>query len=89
MPVVNIGTAQNLFRALKESLTKFSLDFSNAIAFMSDLYDVGCICHLADLTIKAGLAVLPIDIDQLFIDIFYLWRSLFSTEPAVIARLGG
>ena len=33
------------------------------------LYDAGCICHLA--TIKAGLESLPIDIDQLFVDIFY------------------
>ena len=122
MPVVNIGTSQNLFRALKESLEKYGLDFSNAIAFMSDmanvmkgsqsgvqklikneipsLYDVGCICHLADLTIKAGVQSLPIDIDQLFVDIFYhfhhsskrhqqfadLWQSLFSTEPDIILK---
>ena len=25
------------------------------------LYDVGCICHLADLTVKAGLKALPVD----------------------------
>ena len=37
----------------------------------SSLYDVGCICHLVNLTIKAGLECLPIDIDQLFVDIFY------------------
>ena len=30
------------------------------------LYDVGCICHLADLNVKAGLEVLPIVIDQIF-----------------------
>ena len=30
------------------------------------LYDVGCICHLADMTIKVGMAKLPVDIDQLF-----------------------
>ena len=93
MPVVNIGTARNLFRALKESLEKYGLSFSKAMSFMSDtanvmkgarsgvqklikdeipsLYDVGCICHLADLTIKAGLQELPINVDQLFIDIFY------------------
>ena len=27
----------------------------------------GCICHLADLTIKAGMMTLPIDVDQLFL----------------------
>ena len=117
MPVVNIGTAHNLFSALKASLHKFGLTFSKAVSFMSDttnvmkgarsgvkklikdenpfLHDVGCICHLADLVIKAGLETLPVDIDQLFIDIFYhfyhsskrkqeftdLWRSLFTSEP--------
>ena len=35
------------------------------------LCDVGCICQLADLCVKAGMNVLPIDIDQLFVDIFY------------------
>ena len=120
MPMVNTGTADNLFRALKSSLEKHGLSFDEAVSFMSDttngikgarsgvqklirneiptLYDVGCICHLADLTVKAGLKALPVDIDQLFIDVFYhfhhsskrkqqfvdLWCSLFSTEPEVI-----
>ena len=29
--------------------------------------DVGCICHLADLAVKAGLKGLPIDIDWCFL----------------------
>ena len=122
MPVVKIGTATNLFQALKESLTKNGLSFDNTVSFMSDttnvmkgvrsgvqklikdeiptLHDVGCICHLADLTVKAGLKALPVNIDQLFIDIFYyfhhsskrkqqfvnLWYSLFTTEPEVILK---
>lgn len=122
MPIVNIGTAVNLFEALKNSLQKHGLNFQNAVSFMSDttnvmkgarsgvqklikneiptLYDVGCICHLADLTVKAGLTALPVDIDQLFIDIFYYfqhsskrkqqfvdhWCSLFTTEPEVILK---
>ena len=36
MPVVNIGTASNLFVAVQKSLADKGLDFSNAIAFMSD-----------------------------------------------------
>ena len=36
----------------------------------SGVLDVGRICHLADLTIKAGLQALPVDIDKLFIDVF-------------------
>lgn len=122
MPIVNIGTAKNLFDALRLSLSKKGLDFSNCISFMSDttnvmkgarsgvqklikmecsdVLDVGCICHLADLTIKAGLQVLPVDIDKLFIDIFYyfynsskrkqefcdLWCSLFTSEPQTILK---
>ena len=91
MPIVNIGTAKNLFEALKCSLEKKGLDFSMVISYMSDttnvmkgsrsgvqklikdenpsVYEVGCICHLADLTVKAGMKTLPLDIDQLFVDI--------------------
>ena len=122
MPIVNIGTAVNLFTALKASLESKGLDFSQSVAFMSDttnvmkgarsgvqkliknehpfLYDVGCICHLADLTVKAGMSALPVDIDQLFIDVFYFffhsskrkqvfcdhWCSLFTSEPGVILK---
>ena len=64
------------------------------------MFDVGCICHLADLTIKAGLQALPVDIDKLFIDVFYyfyhsskrkqefcdLWCSLFTSEPQTILK---
>ena len=32
MPIVNIGTAQNLFRGLKESLSSKGLDFSKCLA---------------------------------------------------------
>lgn len=83
MPIVNVGTAANLFSALKSSLSKHGLDFTKAVAFMSDttnvmkgarsgvqkliknehptLHDVGCICHLVDLTVKAGMKGLPVD----------------------------
>lgn len=107
---------------MKSSLTQKGMDFSKAVAFMSDttnvmkgvrsgvqkliknehptLYDVGCICHLADQTVKAGMTTLPIDIDELFIDIVYffyhsskrkqefvdLWCSLFTNEPEVILK---
>ena len=36
MPIVNIGTAKNLFDAVKESLVNFGLDFSECVSFMSD-----------------------------------------------------
>ena len=121
MPV-ETGTASNLFVAVQKSLADKGLDFSTAIAFMSDntnamkgmcsgmqklvkdinphIHDVGCICHLADLVVKAGMKGLPIDIDQLFIDVFYHfyysskrtqefednWRDMFTTEPDVILK---
>ena len=36
MPVVNVGSAQNIFSALRESLQQHGLDFSKAVAFMLD-----------------------------------------------------
>ena len=39
MPV-NSGTAQNLFLALKSSLTKHGLSFKKPVAFMSDTTNV-------------------------------------------------
>ena len=122
MPIVNIGTARNLFDALKLSLSSYNLDFSKCLAFMSDttnvmkgarsgvqklirnecpyVLDVGFICHLADLAAKSGMKALPVDIDQLFVDVFYyfyhsskrkqdfcdLWCSLFTSEPQTILK---
>ena len=40
MPVVNFETADNLFRALKDSLAKYDMDFSKVIAFMSNTTNV-------------------------------------------------
>lgn len=119
MHIDNVGTAQNLFDALKLSLSKNGFDFSQCIAFMSDTtnvmkgarssvqklirnecYQVLDICHLADLAAKDGMKALPIDVDQLFIAVFYyffhsskrkqefcdVWCSLFTTEPHTILK---
>ena len=40
MPIVNVGTACNLFDALKLSLSNHALDFSKCLAFMSDMTNV-------------------------------------------------
>ena len=62
------------------------------------LYGMGCICHLVNLAVKAGMEALPVDIDQLFVDIFItaanvcrtefrdLWCFLFTTEPSKILK---
>ena len=66
----------------------------------SHVFDVGCICYLANFAVKAGMQTLPVDIDQLFVDIFYyffhsskreqqfcdLWCSLFTSEPQTILK---
>ena len=44
------------------------------------MLDVGCICHVADLTIKAGMATLPVDIDQLFLDVHVCYYFYHSTK---------
>ena len=44
------------------------------------LYGVGCICHLADLTIKAGMKTLPVDNDQFFVDVFYFFFFIVANE---------
>ena len=40
-----------------------------------NLYDVGCICHLADLVVKAGMCTIPLNIYELFVDVFLLFSS--------------
>ncbi len=52
------------------------------------LYDVGCICHLADLTVKVGMKTLPLDVDQLFIDVFYYFFIAVS-ENSTLLTIGG
>ena len=53
---------------------------------------IGCICHLADLTIKAGMKTLPVDIalsyhsstrKEQFAE---NWCSPFSSEPSTILK---
>ncbi len=64
------------------------------------MFDVGCICHLADLAVKSGMEVLPIDIEQLFVKVFYYFYdsskrkqefcdlrcSLFTSEPQTVLK---
>ena len=36
-----------------------------------NVFTLGCVCHLANLCLLAGVKVLPIDIDDFFVDLFY------------------
>ena len=38
------------------------------------IFSIGCICHLANLCIKDGVKELPINVDDLLVDIFYFFR---------------
>ena len=63
-----------------------------------NIINIGFICDLADLAVKAGMKTLRVGIDKLFIDIFYhfnnsytgsksfreLWCILLTFEPEVI-----
>ena len=66
--------AQNLFQALSDTTNVMKGIRSGLQKLIKDEYpsvlDVGCICHLTDLTIKTRMQSLPINIDQLFIDVF-------------------
>jgi len=36
-----------------------------------DVFNIGCICHLASLCIGAGMKNLTVKVDELLIDIYY------------------
>ncbi|XP_077417139.1 protein FAM200B-like [Vanacampus margaritifer] len=39
------------------------------------VFSVGCICHLGNLCVKDGLKTLPVNIDDLLVDIFYFFKN--------------
>ena len=48
------------------------------------LYDIGCICHLADLTIKAGMKTLPVD----YLWTFFITFITVATENSHFQTIG-
>ncbi|GFO33333.1 connexin 27.5 [Plakobranchus ocellatus] len=38
------------------------------------IFSIGCICHLANLCVKAGVKALPMKLDDLLVDIFYFFQ---------------
>ena len=55
----------------------------------SNILDVGCICHLADLTVKTGLKELPVvDTDKLSIDVFYYFIIVVAKGNKSSVTLG-
>lgn len=39
------------------------------------VFSQGCVCHLANLCLLAGVETLPIDVDDFFVDLFYYFDS--------------
>ena len=68
MPICNNGTAQSTFVQLDAS----GIPWKNVVAFISDncnttvgkknsaVFDIGCMCHLANLCTVAGVKALPV-----------------------------
>ena len=95
-PVVNIATAETLFKAIHDTMEKHNIPWTNVIGFasdsanvmvgrrnsvlsrviqkQSDVFSMGCVCHLAALCAAAALKKLPVSIDNLLIDIFYHFK---------------
>ena len=82
--------ATNVMKGVRSGVQKLIKDECPSVL------DVSCISYLADLTIKAGMKSLPVNIDQLF---FYqsskrkqefcdLWYSLFTSEPQPAHHVG-
>ena len=40
----------------------------------SDVFSMGCMCHLAALCTSAALKKLPVSIDDLLVDVFYHFK---------------
>ena len=39
------------------------------------VYSQGCVCHLANLSLLAGVKSLPVDVDDFFVDLFYFFEK--------------
>ena len=81
-PIVNIATAETLFRAMSDTMEKIYIKWANVIGFasdsanvmvgrrnsvlsrvmqkQSDVFSMGCMCHLAALCTSAALKKLPV-----------------------------
>ena len=57
-----------------------------------NVYSQGCVCHLANLCLQAGVKVLPIDVDDFFVDLFYYFSGVGTNcglgGPKCIGRGG-
>ena len=40
-----------------------------------NVYSQGCVCHLANLCLLAGVKMLPVDVDDFFLDLYYYFEK--------------
>ena len=67
MPIVNIGTTQNLFEALKSS-SKNGLDFSKALSFMSDTMNVMK-------SARSGVQLIMSTLPCMMLGVYAIWQT--------------
>jgi len=88
MSICNIGTAQSTFDQLDATFEAKGIPWKNVVAFISDncntmvgkrnsaVFDIGCVCHLANLCTVAGGKVLPVPVEDLLMDVFYHFQYI-------------
>ena len=76
MLICNIGTAQTIFDQLDATFEAKGIPWKNVVAFISDncntmvgkknsaVFDIGCVCHLANLCTVAGVKALPVPVEE-------------------------
>ena len=85
MPICSIATAEKRFELIDKCLSNLTRPMSwwgNTILYsvlsrvkekQPNVFTLGCVCHLANLCLLAGVKVLPIDIDDFFCGSFLLF----------------
>ena len=83
MPICNIGTAQSIFDQLDATFEAKGIPWKNVMAFISNhcntmvgkknsaMFDIGCVCHLANLCTVAGIKAIFVPVEDLLVDVFY------------------
>ena len=90
MPICNIGTAQSIFKQLDATFEAKGIPWKNVVAFIRDncntmvgkknsaVFDIGCVCHLANLCTVAGVKALPVPVEDLLVDVFYHFQQIIK-----------
>ena len=64
---------QGIYLATKETWYKYGIPIENLLSL---LVDINCVCHVVNLCVKSAVKVIPLKVDELLIDIFFI---IFTT----------